>query len=1012
MRVPRGRGDNRDRDRGYKEKHQHQHQHGQAGRSDRNKAIDRDDNWRARTVEEADAYIDKMQGAVGPEVRPEGRPGGRPQAAPAPSPGSRGADASSPQDPEAAAELQESPPQDVWPALGSATALTAEAENPMASSGHAGGSSNTAPSLMNCCTQALPANPVMVPAGTAMPAGVLTMGPGSGQMGQMVVMAMAGPYGASADGQIMAPDDAALPNSARPAVKAAPGPPPPAVANASLLAAGGPPGASAQKQMLPVKASTKAFARSNAKAMPKVQAPFASQAAGLAAAPSPATMPAPKAVLPAPAPAATGSPEEVSNRVTAPPAVALLVPTMMPLEGGAPGAPGPSSSAVTLGMGPNALAKAAPAPAPVPVQTGLAPALGAGAGEGGNTSGSANNEAVVEAGEGDGSELKTLLGRGAAPPSGDADAKLGRGSVRLQGVEDWVLYLQPRREGEAQQTPAPVRRAVAGARGRGRGRIMNLKLDRVRGAGRAAAPATSGEDGNEASVTEAAEEAPQPALETPAAPTPTETPCGSARDGAAEANAVPSAGTSASSQAAPVQPASTTQNGSAAVNAWAPQATASATLGRGGSITTQHPRRRGRAWEDIDGMLDLDGEEESSQNTATIGTAAVSSTSDGSSLPASGNVSTAAAERRTCSPATGSPAAPCVEGSPAAASTAAVPSSEPQASEDSSAFAVAGGTSAVSSTSGAGSNTAASGTAASAERRPSASEASVEAAASTVAAASGTEAQAIEASSSSTSPASPGALASSTASSTRPRPEAPSTASAAPGAAPASGTSAGGGSAAGLLRLAQDLPAGASEAGGAGGWAGGGGGGWERNFRRDDELLRACGLWCKKVEADGACLFRAFSDQLEGDGGSKHLQYREKCVTYMEEYRADFEPFITSNFKGYCAKLREPAAWGGHVEAQALSRALGVNCLIHLPNEAEAAEEVPDKAIEVLNFEDAPCVQLCFHPRYHSGPHYNSVRSCGDKGDGVPSAAKVSELRERMLEVLRTRRQRQGGTTS
>lgn len=983
MRVTRGRGDNRDRDRGYKEKHQH----GQTGRSDkfgRERASDRDDNWRARTSEEANAAIDRMSGTVGPDTRGEGRPGGRPQAAPAPSPAMRGADASSShQDAENAAELQDSPSQEAWPALGSAMAPTAEAENAGASPGQAVGSSSTAPSLMNCCAQALPANGLMaaIPAGVVMP-----MGPGSEQMGQMVVMAMAAPYGTSADSQVMAADDAALPSSMRPAVKA----PAAALANASVLAAGGPvslgagsgpPGSSAQKQMLPVKASTKAYARSNAKApMPKVQAPFA----------VPAAVP----------------PEDLPNRAMVPnAAVALLVPTPAP-ESGLPGAPGPSSSGVTMGIGLNALAKAAPAPAPVPAHAGHAPAPGAGAGEGDNTSGSVNNEAVVEAGEGDGSELKTLLGRGAAPPSGDADAKLGRGSVRLQGVEDWVLYLQPRREGESQQTPAPVRRAVAGARGRGRGRLVNLKLDRVRGAGRATAPATSGEDGHEASVPEAAEETPQPSLETPVPPTAIETPCGSAGDGAAEANAAASAGTSVGSQETPVPSSSTTHSGLAA--------TASTALGRGGS-SIQHPRRRGRAWEDIDGMLDLD-DEDSAQITSSVGVAAVSSTSDGSSLPVSGDTSTAAAERRTRSPATGSPATPCVEASPATASTAAAPCSELQASEDASqAFAATGAASAVSSTSGAGSSVAAIGTAASAERRPSASEASAEgsqAAASTVAPAASSEAQPIEASSSSTSPAPAGAAASSTASSTRPRPEAPAAASATSAAAPASGTSSG--SATGLMRLAMDLPAGAGEAGGAGGWAGGGGGGgWERNFRRDDELLRACGLWCKKVEADGACLFRAFSDQLEGDGGSKHLQYREKCVTYLEEYRAEFEAFITEDFKRYCAKLREPAAWGGHVEAQALSRALGVNALIHVPNEADAAQDVPEKAIEVLNFgEDAPCVQLCFHPRYHSGPHYNSVRSSGDKGDGIPSVSNVKELRERMLEVLRTRRQRQGGTSS
>jgi len=193
----------------------------------------------------------------------------------------------------------------------------------------------------------------------------------------------------------------------------------------------------------------------------------------------------------------------------------------------------------------------------------------------------------------------------------------------------------------------------------------------------------------------------------------------------------------------------------------------------------------------------------------------------------------------------------------------------------------------------------------------------------------------------------------------------------------------------------------------AGSWAGG----WERAFRHDDDLLRACGFWCKRVEADGACLFRAFSDQLEGDGGFRHLEFRKTCVAFLEAHRNEFAPFVEGSFKGYCSRLREPTAWGGHVEAQALSRALGVNTLIHMPAEAQLPDDVPGLGVEVLNFaEDAPCVQLCFHPRYHSGPHYNSVRCLGDSGDGIPAVANLHELRQRMVEALKARREKTAGS--
>lgn len=178
-------------------------------------------------------------------------------------------------------------------------------------------------------------------------------------------------------------------------------------------------------------------------------------------------------------------------------------------------------------------------------------------------------------------------------------------------------------------------------------------------------------------------------------------------------------------------------------------------------------------------------------------------------------------------------------------------------------------------------------------------------------------------------------------------------------------------------------------------------GGWERAFRHDDEMLRACGLWCKKVEADGACLFRAFSDQMEGDGGSRHLELRRTCVAFLEAHKSDFAPFVEGSFTGYCARLREPTEWAGDVEVQALSRALGVNTLIYMPAEAQSPEDVPRMSHEVANFgEDARCVQICFHPRYHSGPHYNSVRCIGDKGDAVPDKTTLAALRERMNEAI------------
>eukprot|EP00929_Paragymnodinium_shiwhaense_P087625 TRINITY_DN47764_c0_g1_i1.p1 TRINITY_DN47764_c0_g1~~TRINITY_DN47764_c0_g1_i1.p1 ORF type:complete len:296 (+),score=69.05 TRINITY_DN47764_c0_g1_i1:70-888(+) len=197
----------------------------------------------------------------------------------------------------------------------------------------------------------------------------------------------------------------------------------------------------------------------------------------------------------------------------------------------------------------------------------------------------------------------------------------------------------------------------------------------------------------------------------------------------------------------------------------------------------------------------------------------------------------------------------------------------------------------------------------------------------------------------------------------------------------------------------------AAEPAKSGGWPGLGAGdseGWERALKKDQDIVQKCGLCIKEVEADGACLFRAFADQLDGAGGADHASYRERCVDFLRANRADFEPFIDEDFDEYCTNMRQMKTWGGHVEVQALARALGINVLIHQPTEAPKAEAVLDKALEVAGAgEDARCIQLSFHPQHHHGQHYNSVRWLQDEASDAPAqTCSMPELRRRIEEAL------------
>lgn len=64
---------------------------------------------------------------------------------------------------------------------------------------------------------------------------------------------------------------------------------------------------------------------------------------------------------------------------------------------------------------------------------------------------------------------------------------------------------------------------------------------------------------------------------------------------------------------------------------------------------------------------------------------------------------------------------------------------------------------------------------------------------------------------------------------------------------------------------------------------------------------------------------------------SSHTSHDESCYHVTAFYRDDFAPFLLpddeesnadAHFEQYCSTIESTAAWGGHVELQALSHAL------------------------------------------------------------------------------------------
>ncbi|PRP82665.1 glycoside hydrolase family 81 protein [Planoprotostelium fungivorum] len=128
-----------------------------------------------------------------------------------------------------------------------------------------------------------------------------------------------------------------------------------------------------------------------------------------------------------------------------------------------------------------------------------------------------------------------------------------------------------------------------------------------------------------------------------------------------------------------------------------------------------------------------------------------------------------------------------------------------------------------------------------------------------------------------------------------------------------------------------------------------------------DSKLKSLGLLRKKIPKDGACLFRAVSDQVLLTQ-RYHYPLRQMCVNHIEERQDDYEPFVCVSgmpFKKYCLAMRKPNAWGGQVELQALSLILKRNFVIYSMQSLEAT---------LVDNSFSKKVLLCYY-----GNHYDVV---------------------------------------
>lgn len=168
--------------------------------------------------------------------------------------------------------------------------------------------------------------------------------------------------------------------------------------------------------------------------------------------------------------------------------------------------------------------------------------------------------------------------------------------------------------------------------------------------------------------------------------------------------------------------------------------------------------------------------------------------------------------------------------------------------------------------------------------------------------------------------------------------------------------------------------------------------------------LSSEGLAMKDIPSDGHCLYRAIEDQIknrlpadvgrrvgdivvaaDGNGDDNgdsatwsYVALRRLCAGHLLRNQEAYIPFVEvadeAGYKAYCDEVERTAAWGGHVELQALSQALGLRVRVHSA----------DGPCVDVGEAHADTVDVCY--LRHScalGEHYNS---CTEGGPAQGSA--------------------------
>jgi len=168
---------------------------------------------------------------------------------------------------------------------------------------------------------------------------------------------------------------------------------------------------------------------------------------------------------------------------------------------------------------------------------------------------------------------------------------------------------------------------------------------------------------------------------------------------------------------------------------------------------------------------------------------------------------------------------------------------------------------------------------------------------------------------------------------------------------------------------------------------------WLERDRWFKKSIRRKGFTIKKMERDGACLFRAVADQVYGDQ-EMHAIVRSHCMDYIAANGDYFSQYVTEDFDTYVDRKRHEYVHGNHIEMQAMS-------------------EMYNRTVEVFSYGTEPInIFMGKHKNdnepirlsYQRGSHYNSIvdryKATVGVGLGLPSFTPGLAEKNRIKEAV------------